>query len=594
MKPTRLFLPLCLAILTSLSAHTQSINVEQKLKGIDVTITQILKDWNVPGCGVGIVVKDKLVFANGYGYRNLENKLPVTPNTLFQIASNTKLFTATAIGLLVTEGKLDWDLPVKKYIPGIEFYSDELTKSVTIRDMLSHRTGISRHDNIWYRSDFTRQELFDRLKYLEPSIPFRQGYLYNNLMYAAAGSVVEYLSGQTWEAFVTERLFKPLGMSHSMFVTEEMIRQPDFMTPYYEKRDSTILLPYPFYTRFQGVGPCGSIISSINDLSNWMIAQLHNGRFNNQQVIPVAVFRETLQPAGLSASVPDKYFENLNSMYGMGRSTSSYKGHYRVQHTGAIGGIYSIVSILPVDSIGIIVFTNGAHAGSLPGIIANTLYDKLLDLEVTPWSERNLKDYQKNKITDREARNKPDVDRVPDTRPSHPLKDFAGSFEDAAYGVVKIEERGGVLWFNYNTMMLPLHHYHYDRFVSEDDELNGKWSLLFTTDAQGTVQNIRTSMDEKEVVFVRKADARLSDPAFLKTLVGTYELNGNTISLIISNNQLIVAGSPPQHLDPYKGMTFRIREFSDQTVEFILDESNKPTGAKLTFDGKSVIYKKTK
>jgi hypothetical protein len=366
------------------------------------------------------------------------------------------------------------------------------------------------------------------------------------------------------------------------------------MTPYYEKRDTTLLLPNPFYTKFQGVGPCGSIISSISDLSNWVIAQLHSGVFAGRQVIPPAVIKETMQPASLSASVPEKFFENINQMYGMGRSTSSYKGHYRAQHTGAIGGIYSIVTIMPADSIGIVVFTNGAHAGSLPGIIANTLYDKLLGLEVTPWSERALKDYQKNKITDREARKKPDVDRIPDTKPSHPLKDYTGSFEDPAYGAVKIEEKGGQLWFNYNTMMLPLHHYHYDRFVSEDDELDGKWSLLFTTDAQGTVQNIRISMDEKEVVFNRKADARLSDPAFLKTLVGEYKLDGNSINLTISNNQLIIANAPPQHLDPYKGMTFRIREFSDQTVEFILDGSNKPTGAKLTFDGKSVTYKKIK
>ena len=131
---------------------------------------------------MGIVIKDKLVFAKGYGYRDLENKLPITPSTLFQIASNTKLFTATAIGFLVEEGKLEWDKPIKKYVPQIEFYNNELNTNVTIRDMLSHRTGISRHDNIWFGSRFTRQQLFDKLKYLEPSIPLRQGFLYNNLM----------------------------------------------------------------------------------------------------------------------------------------------------------------------------------------------------------------------------------------------------------------------------------------------------------------------------------------------------------------------------------------------------------------------------
>jgi CubicO group peptidase (beta-lactamase class C family) len=417
-----------IALLVCTQLHAQEINVEQKLKGIDVTINKILKDWNVPGAGVGIVYKNKLVFAKGYGYRNIEKKQPVTPNTLFQIASNTKLFTATAIGFLVDEGKLDWDKPIKQYVPQIQFYNDELNANVTIRDMLSHRTGISRHDNIWYKSDFSRQELFDRIQYLEPSIPLRQGYLYNNLMYGAAGSIVEYISHQTWEEFVTDRIFKPLGMSHSMFITEDMIKQADFMSPYYEKRDTSLLAPYPFYTKFQGVGPCGSIISSIDDLSKWVIAQLHRGKYNGKQIIPAAVVKETMQPASLTASVPDKYFENLNSIYGMGRGSSSYKGHYRIQHGGAIGGIYSQISIMPADSMGIIVFTNGAHVSFLPGIIANTVYDKLLGLETTPWSDRALKDYLKNKATDRETRKKPDSDRIPNTKPSHALADYVATF----------------------------------------------------------------------------------------------------------------------------------------------------------------------
>ncbi len=594
MKILRLVFSMCLIGAIANHASAQSLNVDQKLKGIDVTINKILKDWNVPGAGVGIVVKDKLVFAKGYGFRNIEKKEPVTPNTLFQIASNTKLFTATSIGFLVEEGKLDWDKPIKQYVPQIQFYNDELNANVTIRDMLSHRTGISRHDNIWYKSDFTRQELFDRIKYLEPSLPLRQGYLYNNLMYGAAGQIVEILSHQTWEDHVTDKIFKPLNMTHSMFVTEEMIKQPDFASPYYEKRDTNLLAPYPFYTKMQGVGPCGSIISSINDLSNWVIAQLHAGKFNGKQVIAASVVKETMQPASLTASVPDKYFEYLNSIYGMGRGSSAYKGHYRVQHGGAIGGIYSQISIMPADSVGIIVFTNGAHVSYLPGLIANTVYDKLLGLEATPWSDRALKDYLKGKATDKETRKKPDVDRVPNTKPSHALADYVGKYEDAAYGVMEIKEQGGALSFFYNNTSLPLQHYHYDRFVSPDDEVDGKWSLLFSTDAQGTIQNIKVSLDEKEVVFIRKADARLTDPAFLKSLTGSYELNGNTLTLVLSNKELVITSAPPQHLDPYKGTTFRIREFSDQTIEFTFDSAGNANGLKLMYDGKVVVFTRKK
>lgn len=581
-------------LLLSVNIDAQNINVGQQLKDFDKTVEKILKDWNVPGCGIGIVVNDKLVFAKGYGYRDLEKKLPVTPNTLFQIASNTKLFTATTIGFLVEEGKLDWDKPIKKYVPQIQFYNEELNANVTIRDMLSHRTGISRHDNIWYKSDFTRQELFDRLKYLEPSIPLRQGYLYNNLLYAASGQIVEYLSGQTWEEFVMRKIFTPLNMSHSMFVVEAMQKQADFMTPYYEKRDTTILLPFPFYTKQQGLGPAGSIISSINDLSNWLIAQMNGGKFNNKLVIPYNIIKETMQPASLTASVPDKYFENLNSIYGMGRGTSSYKGHYLTAHGGAIGGIYSNVSFMPADSIGVIVFTNGAHAGQLPGIIANTVYDKLLSLGDTPWSERSLKDYLKRKETDKEARKKPNVDRIPNTRPSHLLADYAGIYEDPAYGIIEIAHNSDNLNFTFNNRTLPLHHYHYDRFVSPDDEIDGKWSLTFSTDAQGSIQKVNISLDQKEVTFTKRADPRLKDPNFLKNLVGQYELNGISISLVLSNKELMLRTAPPQHLDPYKNNIFRIREFSDRLIEFIFDTTGAPTGFKLTYDGKTVLYTKKK
>jgi len=570
----------------------QTIDAEKRLKGFDKTVEQILKDWNVPGCGIGIVVKDKLVFARGYGYRDLENMLPVTPNTLFQIASNTKLFTATAMGFLVEEGKIDWDKPVRNYVPQLQFYNDELNASVTIRDMLSHRTGISRHDAIWASSDFSRKELFDRIKFLEPSIPFRSGALYNNMMYCAAGQSVEYLSGQTWEEYVTQKILKPLEMNHSMFVVEEMLKQADFMTPYYEKRDTTILLKSLFYTKQQGIGPAGSIISSISDLSNWVIAQINGGKFKGTQVIPAGIIKETMKPAIPYSSVPDRYFENLNAMYGMGRATSSYKGHYFVQHGGAIGGIYSNISIMPADSIGVIVFTN--RISQLPGIIAFTVYDRLLGLPETPWSDRGLKDYLKGRETARESRKKPDADRVMGTSPSHKIADYAGIYEDPAYGRVYITLRNDSLTFKFNEYELPLFHYHYDRFMTPDDQLYGKWSLMFGTDAQGDISQVKISLDEKEVVFGRVADPRLRDPEFLRKLEGQYESGGNRAMIELKNGELVIMSAPPMHLNPYKGNMFRVREFSDQIVEFIFDESGNPVGLKLTADGNSVVFNKNK
>ncbi len=578
-------------ILTPVSP-AQTTDVQKKMKGFDQTIEKILKDWNVPGCGIGIVVKDKLVFARGYGYRDLEKRLPVTPNTLFQIASNTKLFTATGMGFLVEEGKIDWDKPVRNYVPQLQFFNDELNASVTVRDMLSHRTGISRHDAIWIRSDFTREELFDRIRYLEPSIPFRTGALYNNLMYVAAGRVMEYLSGETWEEFLRRNIFLPLEMDNTMFDAVKMMEQPDFMTPYYEERDTTILLKSLFYTQNQGLGPAGSIISSINDLSHWVTAQIYGGMYKGNQVIPARIIKETMKPAIPYSSVPDKYFENLNAMYGMGRATSSYKGHYLAQHGGSIGGIYSNISIMPADSIGVIVFTN--RISQLPGIIAYTVYDRLLGLPETQWSDRGLKDYLKGKETARESREKPDADRVMGTSPSHALADYAGIFEDPAYGRVHITLLNDSLRFKFNQYELPLYHYHYDRFMTPDDQLYGKWSLIFSTDAQGDISQLKISLDEKEVIFNRVADPGLSDVDFLRKLEGEYAAGGNRAVVELKNGELMIMSAPPVHLVPYKDKMFRIREFSDQIVEFMLDESGNPVGLKHTADGNSVVFNKIK
>jgi CubicO group peptidase (beta-lactamase class C family) len=214
---------LLIAVFISASpVRAQQANVDQKLQGFDAYMAQVLKDWNVPGIGVGIVVKDKLVFAKGYGYRDYGKKLPYTPTTVQPIASNTKLFTAVAAGLLVSDGKLDWDKPIRDYVPSIKFYNDYLDRTITVRDMLSHRTGITRHDFMWYKSAFTQKELFERFKYLEPAEPPRTTFLYNNLMYTGTGYSIEVLSGKPWQAFVTERILQPLGMTSTTFSIEDM------------------------------------------------------------------------------------------------------------------------------------------------------------------------------------------------------------------------------------------------------------------------------------------------------------------------------------------------------------------------------------
>src|SRR2546429_8731729 len=234
-----------------------AVDVTQKLAGFDAFMEKTLKDWNAPGIGVGIVVGDKLVFAKGYGYRDYEKKLPVTPQTMFTIASNTKLFTAVAAGLLVDEGKLTWDRPIRESVPTIDFYNSYLNNTITLRDMLAHRTGITRHDTIWYKSDYTNKELFERLKYLEPKEQPRQLFLYNNMMYAGAGYSIQLQSGKPWKDFVREKLLQPLEMNHTVYSIADMLKQSDYGVPFTERRDSMELYKIPYYEDTDGLASAG-------------------------------------------------------------------------------------------------------------------------------------------------------------------------------------------------------------------------------------------------------------------------------------------------------------------------------------------------
>jgi CubicO group peptidase (beta-lactamase class C family) len=580
------------------AVFTQAQDVQKKLKGFDQYMEKVLKDWNVPGIGVGIVVKDQLVFARGYGYRDYEKKLPVTPNTLYQIASNTKLFTSMAIGLLVEEKKLDWDEPVRQYVPIIQFYNDELNNTITIRDMLSHRTGISRHDMIWYKSDFTRKELFDRLKYLEPSQPLRQGFLYNNMMYAASGYIIEILTQKTWEDFVRERIFKPLDMNSTVFTIKEMEQNPDHGVPYNEKRDTTLLYRIPFYEEAQGVGPAGSIISSIQDMSHWLIALMNGGKYEGRQVIPENVVKATLEP---SIALPNTSLENkgyeelLNSVYGMGRWFASYRGHYLTYHGGDIDGFHSQISCMPYDSIGVIVFVIGDHGAPLYNVISYNIYERLLGLKQTPWSERRLEDRIKGKQAGREGRQKAGQDRIANTRPSHPLSDYAGQYEHPAYGILTISKEDTALQFNFHKIKLPLYHYHYDRFDTPDDEQYGLWSLNFYTNPQGDIDRVVFSLDESEATFVRKADASLTDPNVLKQYAGKYEIAGTTVEVILQTDNslhLSVPGQPLYELVPVKTHTFRIKQFADYTFVFVVENGQVKGLKQIDPSGEYLLEKK--
>ena len=579
---------LLLVTLAPIAAAQQSPDIESRLQGFDSYMTQVMNEWNVPGLGVGIVVKDKLVWAKGYGYRDYGKKIPYTPTTTQPIASNTKLFTSVAAGMLADEGKVDLDKPVRQYVPSIQFYNDDLNRAVTLRDMLSHRTGITRHDGIWYKSNFTQKELFERLKYLEPTEAPRSVFLYNNMMYSGAGYAIELLSGKPWETFVRERILTPLGMTSTTFTIADMVKQREPGVPYTERRDNTEIYRIPYYSDAIGVAPAGAINSSIVDMSKWLIALMNDGRIDGKQVIPRNVVRQTLAP---SIALPNTglevrgWGEVINSTYGMGRWTASYRGHLLAYHGGDLPGFHSQVSTMPYDSIGVIVFVIGNHAAPLYNVISYNVYERLLGMSLTPWSERQNTIRLKNKAASTQSRKKAGGGRVAGTRPSHPIDDYVGEFENPAYGVLNITKGDTSLMFDFHKIRMPLSHFHYDRFDTPDDEEDGKYSVNFLTNPQGEIDRAEMSLDEAAIAFTRRVPAALSSAATLRQYLGTYVTpSGAKFDVVLRPDGTLAiqyANGTFQNLIPWQPRRFRIKEFADVTFEFVT-ENGRVTALKQT------------
>ena len=552
-------------------------SIDTRLEGFEAYMTQVLKDWNVPGIGVGIVIKDKLVFAKGYGYRDHGKKLPFTPTTTQPIASNTKLFTAVAAGLLVDEGKLDWDKPIREYVPSIKFYDDDLDRTVTVRDMLAHRTGITRHDLIWFKSDFSQKDLYERLRYLEPSQPPRSVFLYNNMMYAGTGYAIEILSGKTWENFVRDRILRPLGMTSTTFTIAEMVKTGEPAVPFTERRDTPELYSIPYYSDAIGVAPAGAMNSNIVDMSKWLIALMNDGKVDGKQVLSSAVLKQTLAPA---IALPNTtlevrgWGELLNAAYGMGRWTASYRGHLIAYHGGDLPGFHSQVSMMPNEGIGVIVFVIGDHAAPLYNIVSYNIYERLLGLSMTPWSERQNAIRLKGRETGKLARAKAGAGRVADTKPSHKIDDYVGEFLHPAYGVLTIAKQNDSLTFDFHKIRQPLSHFHYDRFDTPDDEQDGKWSVNFLTNPQGEIDRAEMSLDQAAVIFTRRPPAALSSLETLRQFVGPYVTpTGGKFEVVIRPSNVLAiqyADGTFQDLIPWQTNRFRIKEFPDVSYEFRL------------------------
>jgi CubicO group peptidase (beta-lactamase class C family) len=481
-------------------------------KDFSVFVLKTLAEWKVPGVGIAVVKGEKIILAEGYGLRDVPKKLPVTPRTIFAIGSSSKAFTATALGILMDEGKLDWDKRVRDYLPTFRLQDESAAAQMTPRDLLCHRSGLARHDLAWIGSAFSRKELFDRMRFLEPYADFRSIFHYNNFMFMTAGQLAGEVTGSTWEDVVRSRIFEPLGMKDSYFSIADSRKKPDFSLPYGEKEDKVVELPF---RDIDAMGPAGSINSNVLDMAQWLLLNLNKGKMGDKQVISEASLAEIHSPQMVirdgAFRILEKFPEMFTSSYGMGWIITQYRGHTWIHHGGNVDGFTALVTFFPRDDIGVVVLSN-MNGSFVPEIIALNVADRLLGLDQVPWSGRYMEIRDKGKAQSEKRDAEADKDRKTGTRPSHPLEDYAGEYVHPAYGPLAVLKDGDGLRMTRNGMTFTATHYHYDVFDISTEAIGTKltFKASFALDLKGSVASVSVPFaltpGVKDIVFTRTPD----------------------------------------------------------------------------------------
>jgi len=583
--------------------NAPTAEVKPGLGDFDDFVNQALRDWKVPGVAVAVVQGDKVILLKGYGYRDMEKQLPVTPRTLFAIGSITKSFTVTTLGMEMDEGKVDWDKPVRDYLPTFKMYDPVLTEQMVIRDLITHRSGLPRHDMVWYSSDFSRDDMIRRLQYLEPNKPLRSTFQYNNLMFMTAGYIAGSLNGKSWEDTIRERILSPLGMNGTNFSLKDSQSSTDFAMPYRKGNDvKAEVKGMPFDEQCPdrcAIGPAGEINSSAADMSRYGLFHLNKGKLEGKTLLSENNAIQMQTPQMVLQGKPD-YKEESEISYGMGFFISQYRGHKRVEHGGNLDGFSAELAFLPDDGIGVIVLTNLDGTG-LPGAIAYNVFDRLLGLDQVPWSQRYLQQEIKGRESEQEAKNKGYVPHKMDTHPSHDLKDYLGDYGNPGYGVVSVTADGSGFKLKINKITVSVTHLHYDVFQVPDAPFDpfARLMVSFFSDANGDISSLTMPLETnvKDIVFTRLPDKQLTERSFIEPFTGQYEIPGSPTPLTISlrgDHALYVSfpGAPDLELLPKRGTAFDLKAQSGVTLEFKRDASGKVIEAALNDNGTVMVLKK--
>lgn len=491
------------------------------LEGLDSYVAKAVRDWDVPGLSIAVVKDNTVVFAKGYGVRKLGESVPVDEHTLFAIGSSSKAFTTTAIGMLVDEGKIRWDDHVQRYLPQFQLSDAYVEHELTIRDLFCHRGALARADYIWEITQFDRDEVLRRARYLPQVEKFRYVFGYNNIMFIAGGQLIPALTGKTWDAFVRERIFDPLGMKDTNTSTNDFRPGGNVANPHAWTDGKAEVIPW---RNIDNAGPAGSINSSAIEMAQWVRLQLSDGTYDGKRLISAASLAETHDPQMVMTR--DVLKEDLSifkgfwpsevhyMLYGLGWFLEDYRGRKVIWHGGSIDGMNALVAFLPEERLGVVALVNLNRDGYnqiLPAIMWR-VFDAYLAAPQRDWSSeflQRVKPAEDKADAKRKEAEKP----VPNTKPTLPLSQYAGHYVSCAMGDAHIVEEGGTLAWQGGPLAGPLQHWQYDTFqlTWTDVRAGSAQRKSLAAFALNPQSHVSTLTVEGEIEFRRAPDSAPAD-----------------------------------------------------------------------------------
>lgn len=457
-----------LAAVAALAAPTAPAAAQPApLDGLDAYIEQAMEAWGVPGLGLAVVEDDSVVLARGYGVRETGGDAPVDEHTLFAIGSSSKAFTTASLAMLADEGKLAWSDPATHHLPKLELHDPYTTRELTVRDLVTHRSGLPRCDQVWYGTSYDRDEILRRVRFCEPNSSFRSRFGYQNIMYLAAGEVVAEVSGSRWDAFVEERIFEPLGMESSNTSVDSLEGASNVATPHEEIDGSVSPVPW---RDVDNIGPAGSINSSVAEMARWIRLQLGKGVFEGDTLISPAAVQEMHSPQMVINREPP-WSQLLSGhgdflAYGMGWLLHDHRGTKIMEHGGSIDGMQALVALVPEEDLGMVILTNRGGS-SLGTPLMYRIVDAYLEAPETDWATHFRSNADSMEAEAEEQEQELRDARMQGTSPSLELAAYSGTYRDNLYGPVEVREEHGGLTLSFHSFAADLEHWHLDTFRAD-------------------------------------------------------------------------------------------------------------------------------